>query len=79
MDAGAHTIGRAHCESVRFGCAKGATFDLDSTPQEFDSDYYNKLVNGQGMMHSDQVTIPPFKLLWRIKSFHFDHVNAEQK
>lgn len=75
--SGAHSIGRAHCDSVktrlypvqdpnlreplaaelRSGCPQqggSATFSLDSTPNQFDNAYYIDVVNGRGIMRSDQ-------------------------
>lgn len=58
--SGAHSIGRAHCVSVksdsplRAACEGGRTFSLDPTPERWDNAYYANVVNQQGVMSSDQ-------------------------
>ncbi len=65
--AGAHSIGRAHCNSVKqdapqkAGCVDGGvTFDLDQTPQKWDNVYYSNVVNRMGIMQSDQALFDDF-------------------
>ncbi|KAG0631934.1 hypothetical protein M758_1G291600 [Ceratodon purpureus] len=59
--SGAHSIGRAHCVSVKNGsplkaaCQGGATFNLDPTPNRWDNAYYANVINQQGVMNSDQI------------------------
>ncbi|XP_024370069.1 peroxidase 5 [Physcomitrium patens] len=43
---------------LKSGCPQqggSATFNLDSTPDRFDNNYYANVVNGRGIMNSDQV------------------------